>query len=39
MVKDCPEKPVRKVVCYTCGQEGHISTGCNQKQSHSQGNC
>ena len=39
MVKDCPEKPVRKVVCYRCGEEGHISTGCNQKQSHSQGNC
>ena len=39
MVKDCPEKPVRKIVCYRCGEEGHISTGCNQKQSHSQGNC
>ena len=40
MIKDCPEKPVRRgVVCYRCGEEGHISTGCNQKQSHSQGNC
>ena len=40
MIRDCPEKPVRRgVVCYRCGEEGHISTGCNQKQSHSQGNC
>ena len=39
MIKDCPEKPVRRILCYRCGEEGHISTGCNQKQSHSQGNC
>ena len=39
MIKDCPEKPARRILCYSCGEEGHISTGCNQKQSHSQGNC
>ena len=39
MIRDCPEKPVRRVVvCYRCGEEGHISAGCNQKQSNSQGN-
>ena len=39
MIKDCPEKPVRRILCYRCGEEGHISTGCDQNQSHSQGNC
>ena len=39
MIRDCPEKPVRRVVvCYRCGEEGHISTGCSQKQSYTQGN-
>ena len=40
MVKDCPniEKDVKPIICYRCGQEGHIAVQCLQKSNSSQGN-
>ena len=36
MIRHCPEKLDRKIVCYRCGEQGHISTKCPQKEN--QGN-